>query len=239
MKKYFFLILVVFLAACKQQPAETVAIPEQETSPETDASDFVNVADIVPDVILEIRYYSTYNFVGQRIDGYDAPVALLTKEAATALKKASDTLLTMGYRLKIFDAYRPQTAVNHFIRWAEDVSDTAMKRYFYPDVDKSRLFELEFIAARSGHSRGSTIDLTLFDMNTEREVDMGGTFDWFGEKSYPNYSGITEEQFKMRQLLRNVMIGAGFKPYESEWWHFTLKNEPYPDTYFDFPVHNL
>ena len=233
MKKFFFPFLVVLFIACEHHAPSA---PKTEITPEMDNSDFVNVADIVPDVIFEIRYYSTYNFVGSRVDGYEAPVALLTKEAATALKKASDTLLSMGYRLKVFDAYRPQTAVNHFIRWAEDLGDTSMKRYFYPDVEKSKLFELDFICVRSGHSRGSTIDLTLFDMNTEREVDMGGTFDWFGEQSHPDYANLTEEQIRMRQLLRDVMMEAGFKPFETEWWHFTLKDEPFPDTYFDFPV---
>ncbi len=219
----------------QQAPIQTDTV-SQAVAPEMDASDFVNIAEVVPDVILEIRYYSTYNFVGARIDGYEAPVALLTKEAAAALKKASDNLLAKGYRLKVFDAYRPQTAVNHFIRWAEDVADTTMRQYFYPNVDKSRLFDLGFICARSGHSRGSTIDLTLFDMATEREVDMGATFDWFGNESHPDYANLTQEQIRMRNLLRNAMLEAGFKPLSTEWWHFTLKNEPFPDTYFDFPV---
>lgn len=201
-----------------------------------DSSDFVSIGEAVPDVLLEIRYYSTYNFVGDRIDGYEAPVALISKEGAEALKKAADNLKEKGFRLKIFDAYRPQTAVNHFIRWAEDVDDIRMKQYFYPGVDKSLLFELEFICAKSSHSRGSTVDLTLFDMDTEREVDMGGTFDWFGEESYPDYEGITEEQKAHRAILRDAMIGAGFKPFDTEWWHFTLADEPFPDTYFDFPV---
>lgn len=245
MKKILLLLVIAFVfAGCKQKSVEPV--PQAENAPgevvvqrvttEVDSADFVNIADVVPDVILEIRYYGTYNFVGARIDGYEAPVALLTKEAAAALKKASDNLLAKGYRLKVFDAYRPQTAVNHFIRWAEDIGDTTMRRYFYPDVDKSRLFDLGFICAKSGHSRGSTIDLTLFDMSTEREVDMGGTFDWFGEESHPDYANLTENQLRMRQLLRDAMMEAGFKPMSTEWWHFTLKDEPYPDTYFDFPV---
>lgn len=229
MRKLVFIVLTaVALAACTTQ-----------TAPEMDSSDFVELAEAVPDAILEIRYYSTYNFVGDRIDGYEAPVALITKEAAEALKKAGDALLEEGYRLKIFDAYRPLTAVNHFIRWAEDVEDTRMKPLFYPDVDKSRLFELEFICARSSHSRGSTVDLTLFDMASGREVDMGGTFDWFGEKSYPDYEGVTGEQARMRNTLREAMMDAGFKPFTTEWWHFTLADEPFPDTYFDFPVNYL
>lgn len=215
----------------------------------------VILTDAVPDVILEIRYYSTYNFVGTRIDGYEQPVALVTNETALALKEVSDELIAQGYRLKIYDAYRPQVAVDHFIRWAEDISDTLMKPYFYPDLDKSVLFEQEYIMAMSGHTRGSTVDLTLFDMVTEKEVDMGGTFDWFGPESHPDFCGnpetgqytgdnsksptgrsITEEQFQNRMKLRRAMLRHGFKPLDSEWWHFTLKDEPYPETYFTHPV---
>lgn len=238
MKRIFLLLaFAALLTACTTHQQEQTELASTESvAPEMDASEFVNIADEIPDVIYEIRYYSTFNFVGERIDGYEAPIALLTKEATAALKKANETLLAKGYRLKIFDAYRPQTAVNHFIRWAENVEDTLMKQYFYPEVDKSRLFELDFICARSGHSRGSTVDLTLFDMNTQREVDMGGTFDWFGEKSHPDYENITAEQKELRNILRDAMIAAGFKPFDTEWWHFTLENEPFPDTYFDFPI---
>lgn len=201
-----------------------------------DSSDFVLLSDVVPDAIQEIRYYSTYNFVGDRIAGYEEPVALITKEAAAALKGASDELVAKGYRLKIYDAYRPQMAVTNFMNWALDPNDVRMKQYFYPELDKSVLFPQGYIAEHSGHSRGSTVDLTLFDMNTEKEVDMGGTFDYFGELSHPDYKGITEQQYANRMLLRDVMVRHGFKPLEEEWWHFTLKNEPYKDTYFTFPV---
>ena len=222
MKKIFIAIaLLVALVSCQSK------------------ADFVSIGEAVPDVILELSYYSTYNFVGDRIDGYEEPVALMTKEGAEALKKASDELVAKGYRLKIFDAYRPQTAVNHFIRWAEQVEDVRMKDYFYPDVDKSLLFDLGFICAKSSHSRGSTVDLTLFDMASGKDVDMGGTFDWFGDLSYPDYEGITEEQKANRKILSDAMIAAGFKPFDTEWWHFTLSDEPYPDTYFDFPVRGL
>ena len=200
---------------------------------------FVNITDVVPDAILEIRYFGTYNFVGTRIDGYLQPTALLTKEAAVALKDVSDEMIAKGYRLKIYDAYRPQCAVDHFVRWAADVPDTLMKRYFYPDLDKSVLFEQDYIMAKSGHTRGSTVDLTLFDMTTEKEVDMGGTFDWFGEESHPDYTAITEQQFTNRMLLRDAMLRHGFKPLESEWWHFTLDDEPFKDTYFNHPVTQL
>ena len=200
---------------------------------------FVNITDVVPDAILEIRYFGTYNFVGTRIDGYLQPTALLTKEAAAALKDVSDEMIAKGYRLKIYDAYRPQCAVDHFVRWAADVPDTLMKRYFYPDLDKSVLFEQDYIMAKSGHTRGSTVDLTLFDMITEKEVDMGGTFDWFGVESHPDYTAITEQQFTNRMLLRDAMLRHGFKPLESEWWHFTLADEPFKDTYFNHPVTQL
>ena len=219
--------------------------------PTDDCSQFVNLADAVPDAILEIRYYSTYNFVGARVDGYEEPVALLTRQAADSLRAVSDDLLKQGYRLKIFDAYRPQCAVDHFMRWAADVNDTLMKPYFYPKVPRNKLFELGYILEKSGHTRGSTVDLTLFDMATEKEVDMGGTFDWFGRESHPDYGGdpqtgkykgnapITAEQFHNRMILREAMMRHGFKPLDEEWWHFTLKNEPFPDTYFTFPVKKL
>ncbi len=221
-------------------------------------SAFVNITDVVPDVILEIRYYSTYNFVGKRVDGYIQPTALLTREAAAALKEVSDDVKAQGYRLKIYDAYRPQRAVDHFVRWAADIPDTLMKAYFYPDLDKSVLFDQEYIMAKSGHTRGSTVDITLFDMATEKELDMGGTFDWFGPESHPDFGGnpdtgkytgdcsaspagrtITEEQFANRMILRRAMLAHGFRALDSEWWHFTLKDEPFKDTYFDYPVRQL
>jgi len=216
-----------------------------------DYSQFVNLAEAIPDVILEIRYYGTYNFVGTRVDGYEEPIALLTRQAADSLRAVSEDLMKQGYRLKIYDTYRPQCAVDHFVRWAADVNDTLMKPYFYPEVPRDSLFELGYIAKRSGHTRGSTVDLTLFDMATEKEVDMGGTFDWFGLESHPDFGGdpvtgtykgdapITAEQFHNRMILREAMLRHGFKAIDEEWWHFTLKNEPFPDTYFTFPVKRL
>ena len=228
MMKKVFCVLALCLAVITAAYAENV-------NP-SDSSGFVYLAEAVPDAILEIRYYSTYNFVGERINGYERPVAMLTKEAAKALRKVSDELVNKGYRLKIYDAYRPQRAVTHFENWAKDLNDTRMKEYFYPELDKSVLFEQEYIMSKSGHSRGSTVDLTLFDMKTEKEADMGGTFDYFGLLSHPDYKQITEEQYNNRMLLREAMLNHGFKPLDTEWWHFTLKDEPYPDTYFDFPV---
>ena len=239
--------------SCSDDKKEAPAV-----SPTEDTSQFVTLTDAVPDAILEIRYYGTYNFVGQRIDGYEQPTALLTRQAAKALKTVSDNVMAQGYRLKIYDAYRPQRGVDHFVRWAANVEDTLMKPYFYPDLDKSVLFEQEYIMEKSGHTRGSTVDLTLFDMQTEKELDMGGTFDWFGPESHPDFCGnpetgeytgdnsksptgrsITEEQFRHRMILRKAMLEGGFKALDSEWWHFTLRDEPFPDTYFTFPVREL
>ena len=209
------------------------ALPKDEAAA---AADFVVVSQVIPDAILEIRYHSTFNFVGDRIDGYDEPCALLTREAALALKEASDDLMAQGYRIKIYDAYRPQDAVNHFVRWAKDLGDTRMKAYFYPEVDKSQLFSSGYIAKRSGHSRGSTVDITLFDLSTGKDADMGGTFDYFGDASHYEYKKLTPEQKNNRLILRKAMTAHGFKPISTEWWHFTLIDEPYPDTYFNFPV---
>jgi D-alanyl-D-alanine dipeptidase len=200
-------------------------------------SSFVLLADVCPDIIQEIRYYTTYNFVGERIPGYERPVAYLTRQAADSLKLVCDDLKEQGYRLKVFDAYRPQMAVDFFVRWGSDLEDQRMKEYFYPDCPKSELFHRGYIAHKSGHTRGSTLDLTLFDMKTEREVDMGGTYDFLGETSHYNYSrGLTRDQINHRRILREAMMRHGFKPIAVEWWHFTLRNEPYPDHYFTFPI---
>lgn len=232
----FALILFVCIVGASFGANATSSADKEVIKFSNDSSDFVLLSDVVPDAILQIRYYSTYNFVGDRIDGYEQPTALLTKEAAAALKEVSDDLKEKGYRLKIYDAYRPQNAVNHFEKWAKDTGDTRMKDYFYPELDKSVLFDQGYIANHSGHSRGSTVDLTLFDMKTGKEVDMGGTFDYFGQRSHPDYKNITDEQYKNRMILREAMMNHGFKPLDEEWWHFTLKDEPYTDTYFTFPV---
>ena len=201
-----------------------------------DTSGFVLLSDFVPSIVQEIRYYSTYNFIGDRIDGYEQPCAIITKEAARALKAASNEMIVQGYRLKVFDAYRPATAVKHFVLWGIEDLDQRMKPFFYPDLEKSLLFKLGYIASQSSHSRGSTVDLTLLDMATGKEVDMGSPFDYFSEVSHPDYRGITDEQYANRMLLQNVMVKHGFVPIDCEWWHFTLENEPYPSTYFEFPV---
>ena len=203
------LVICSVIVSCKSKTKQT-------TKDIYDTSQFVTLTDAVPDAILEIRYFGTYNFVGARINGYLEPTALLTKKAADSLKAVSDDVIKQGYRLKIYDAYRPQRAVDHFVQWA--------KAYIYE---------------RSGHTRGSTVDLTLFDMAKEKEVDMGGTFDWFGHESHPDFGGnpetaeyskndsITSEQFQNRMILRAAMLRHGFKPLDTEWWHFTLKDEPF------------
>ena len=209
-----------------KQPSEMSANP----------SDFVLLSDYVPGIIQEIRYFSTYNFIGDRIDGYEEPCALLTKEAARALKAVANEMAVQGYRLKVFDAYRPACAVRHFMLWGIEDQDIRMKPYFYPDLQKQELFERGYIAKQSSHSRGSTVDLTLLDMHTGKELDMGSPFDMFGEISHPDCRKITEEQYANRMILRHAMMRQGFEPIDCEWWHFTLADEPYPDTYFEFPV---
>ena len=201
-----------------------------------DPSGFVLLADYVPHIVQEIRYYATYNFIGERIDGYEEPCALLTIEAARALKGAANELFVQGYRLKVFDAYRPATAVKQFILWGIEDTDVRMKPYFYPDLEKQELFAKGYIAKQSSHSRGSAIDLTLLDMRTGKEVDMGSPFDLFSEISHPDCRDITDEQYENRMLLQQAMVRNGFAPLDCEWWHFCLKDEPYPDTYFTFPV---
>lgn len=245
------LILATFIG-CKQHPeqlqTDTSNTCSQNTSPTLFKESFVVLTDVIPDAILEIRYHSTYNFIGTRIPGYDEPTALMTRQAADSLKAVSDDLLKMGYRIKIFDAYRPQCAVDYFMEWGKNLNDTLMRQYFYPEIDKATIIPQGFVAQKSSHTRGSTVDLTLFDMTTQKEVDMGCTFDYFGIASNPgiqpgqpigNYTPINEEQYKNRMILRNIMIAHGFEPYENEWWHFTLKNEPFPDTYFTFPVRTI
>ena len=201
-----------------------------------DPSGFVMLSDFVPGIIQEIRYYSTYNFVGERVDGYEDPVAILSVEAARALKGVAGEMNAQGYRLKVFDAYRPAGAVKHFVLWGIDDLDLRMKPYFYPDLEKQELFRLGYIASQSSHSRGSAVDLTLLDMRTGREVDMGSPFDMFSELSHPDSAAVTQAQHDNRMFLQKAMVRNGFKPIDCEWWHFSLANEPYPDTYFEFPV---
>lgn len=198
--------------------------------------EFVYVREMIPDVVLDMRYSGSKNFIGSPVEGYLKPVAILSKPAAAALYKVQQDLKNKGFCIKIFDAYRPQKAVDQFIAWARDVEDTVMKQEYYPKVDKKNLFNYGYISTRSGHSRGSTIDLTLTDANTGEELDMGSNYDFFGEISHHNTSAITPEQKQNRELLKRVMSKYGFHAYPQEWWHYSLRPEPYPETYFDFDV---
>lgn len=202
---------------------------------------FVDAATVVPGLEVEMRYAGAHNFVGAKITGYEKPVCLLTKEAASALSKAQIALASSGVGLKVFDCYRPARAVAHFVRWSRDLKDTKTKGDFYPDVDKRDLFRDGYISYRSGHSRGSTVDLTLVDIlpgpdGKLRERDMGTAFDFFSPFSAPSDRRVSEEARSNRRLLADAMRKAGFVSYGKEWWHFTLANEPFPQTYFDFVV---
>tara|TARA_R100000935_G_C2781632_1_gene141954 strand:- start:21 stop:695 length:675 start_codon:yes stop_codon:yes gene_type:complete len=223
MKTVFQILILLFL--CNVNAQENTLPPN-----------FVYVQDIIPDVVLEMRYAGDNNFIGMSINGYNKPVAILSRPAAIALAKVQKELMEKGYCLKIFDAYRPQRAVNHFISWAQNPGDTLKKAQFYPEVDKKDLFSLGYISTRSGHSRGSTLDLGIVDHKSGKEVDMGGAYDFFGERSHHNYSKITETQKMNRSILKNAMMKYGFQPYSQEWWHYTYQPEPYPNTYFDFVV---
>ena len=205
-------------------------------SPEMSPADsFVQLAEQAS-IQTEVRYFTADNFVGTRITGYEAPKIYITRPAHEALMGVVQDLESFGLGLKVFDAYRPQQAVDHFVRWAEDLADTRMKQRYYPRVDKANLFRDGYIAARSGHSRGSTVDLTLFDLASGDELDMGTPWDFFDLSSWGESDAVTSQQRANRALLRSVMTKHGFLPLPEEWWHFTLANEPFPDTYFDFPV---
>jgi D-alanyl-D-alanine dipeptidase len=197
---------------------------------------FVYAKDIIPDLDVELRYFTTNNFVGDTIDGYKTNKLILTKETAEKLKLVREELQEQNLCLKVYDGYRPQSAVNHFMRWARDLNDTINKQQFYPDVNKRNLFKAGYIASRSGHSRGSTLDLTITNGETGEPIDMGSPYDFFGEQSWVNYKVITEKQKENRQLLQTVMLKHNFRNYPKEWWHFTLRWEPFPKTYFDFEV---
>ena len=197
---------------------------------------FVYVKEIIPDLDVELRYFSTHNFVGDTIEGYKANTLIVTTQTAKALKKVQDELQHYNLCLKVYDGYRPQRAVNQCIRWAKALNDTINKQEFYPMVEKQHLFRDGYIASKSGHSRGSTLDLTIIDGNTNEPLDMGSPYDFFGEPSWVDYQNITDNQKQNRQLLQKVMLKYGFRNYPQEWWHFTLNGEPFPDTYFDFLV---
>ncbi|MDC2961213.1 M15 family metallopeptidase [Streptomyces gilvifuscus] len=250
--------LVTALAAVLAVTAGS-ATARAETGPRA-PKDFVALRTVDPTILQEMRYFTPHNFVGERIDGYDQPICILTRQAAEALHKAQLKLLRRGYTLKVYDCYRPQRAVNHFVRWAEDLDDQAMKGEFYPNVDKTRLFEDGYIAEKSGHSRGSTMDLTIVRLPArptrpyhpgeplvpcyapkderfpDNSVDMGTGFDCFDTLAHTLDPRVQGVQRANRLLLKSTLEGLGFVNLAEEWWHYTYKPEPYPDTYFDFPV---
>lgn len=197
---------------------------------------FVYLREVVPNIAEELRYHSGDNFIGERIPGYEGSHVILTLEAAMALQKVQQDLSYSGLALKVFDGYRPQRAVDFFGKWAADHSDTRRKQDYYPHLDKHELFPLGYLVKQSSHSRGSTVDLTVIDALSGREVDMGTPFDYFDPLSWPSSLNVTPEQRASRLLLRLAMCSRGFVPVEEEWWHFTLENEPYPHQYFDFVI---
>ncbi|WP_426478134.1 M15 family metallopeptidase [Chryseobacterium sp. CBSDS_008] len=197
---------------------------------------FVYVQDYIPDMIVDLRYFGPHNFTGRPVNGYERPVLIMSYQAVQALTKVQTQLKSQGLGLKAFDAYRPQRAVDSFEIWAKDISDTIAKSEFYPHVKKNDLFRLNYLASKSGHTRGSTIDVTLINLETKEELDMGSPFDFFGEISHQHTLLINEKQKANREILKQIMLENNFKEYNEEWWHFTLVNEPFPDTYFDFII---
>ena len=222
-----FVILTFLMTLCLQtSPAMAANLP----------SGFVYVREIIPAISVDLRYSGNNNFVGARIDGYAGSDAILTERAARALAKVQSELAIRSLGLRIFDAYRPKRGVRHFFRWASDPRDKRTQPDYYPGLEKRDLFREGYIARRSSHTRGSTVDLTLIDLHTGAELDMGSPFDFFGPVSWTDWGRITPQQKANRHLLRQMMMKHGFRPYRMEWWHFTLRNEPFPRTYFDFEV---
>lgn len=197
---------------------------------------FVYVSEIIPNIKQDLRYFGKNNFVGRPITGYKKPVCILTSAATHALLQIQTALNKQNLGLLVYDCYRPQMAVNDFIIWSQNIEDQTTKNLFYPHIDKRELFKRNYIARRSGHTRGSTVDLTIVDLKNNQVLDMGTPFDYLDPLSHPGNRDITEEQFKNRMLLQSFMIKFGFRPIKTEWWHFTLKNEPYKNTYFNFFV---
>jgi D-alanyl-D-alanine dipeptidase len=237
-----------------------VAVPGSASAQTAPPGAFVSLADVDPSIVIEMRYRTAHNFVGRRIPGYREDVCILTRQAADALRRVQASVRARGYTLKVYDCYRPQRAVDAFVRWGRDLSDQRMKREFYPRVRKSRVFEEGYIATKSGHSRGSTVDLTLVKTPPRRQetyrrgdrlrdcaaprarrfrdnsIDMGTGYDCFDPKSHPFSRAFRGKIRRNRMALRRPMLAAGFQGLETEWWHFTLREEPFPETFFDFPV---
>ena len=196
---------------------------------------FVYLSDINSSIIVDLKYYSSNNFTGKFVEGYNSNKAILTKEAAVALSNAQDDLNKIGYSLILYDAYRPQSAVDFFVKWSSNINDTIYKNTYYPNIKKSELFKLGYIAYKSGHSRGSTVDVSLVEIESKKEIDMGTIFDYFGVESHTFFNNLSKKQKLNRLILYEAMSNNGFKNYSKEWWHFTLENEPF-QKYFDFPI---
>ena len=222
MKRFLYVFLICCVWSC--------------TSQNKPPKGFDYVHNTIPDIQLELRYFGNDNFIGKPIDGYDKNVSIMSVEAIRSLKLVQGDLKQYNLSIKIFDGYRPQRAVNHFVRWAKQLSDTINKRKFYPKVQKQYLFQEGYISSKSGHSRGSTLDMTLVDITSGEELDMGSPWDFFGPESWIDNLELTYQQRANRMLLQTIMRKHGFKYYTKEWWHFTLVNEPFPETYFDFPI---
>ena len=196
---------------------------------------FVFLDEAVPGSLSDAKYAGCDNFVGAPVDGYRVPRVAGSKELAEALTVVAERARAMGYRLLFWDAYRPQRAVGHFIRWSNAPEDGKTKAAHYPNIDRAQLIPLGYVAAKSGHSRGGTIDLTLTDLDG-KPLDMGGDFDLMDERSHHGSPLVSATQTANREILRALMTGGGFTDYENEWWHYRLAHEPYPETYFDFPI---
>jgi len=227
-KKFIKLSVVLLFLSFTTETSRNPAPPLRE--------DFVLVTDVIPSIKVDLRYYGSNNFVGRPLPGYNQPKCYLTKDAAAALKRVQDGFERLGFGLLVYDAYRPQIATDYLVQWAKDEADTLMKETYYPSIDKKDLFNLGYISEKSGHSRGSTVDLTIVSLTTGKVLNMGSSYDLFDEKSAINYEFVTKNQKALRLLLKRRMEAEGFKGYDNEWWHFTLENEPYPKTYFAFPI---
>lgn len=233
MKAQLIIALSLFLSCqVNAQDAGSAETLDVQTRPDA----FVALRSLIPNLVVELRYLGSNNFLGRPVEGYQDNVVYMTEPAARALKAVQDHLAAQGLGLKVFDAYRPQRAVNDFVQWAADSKDMLMKQQYYPSLNKDELFPQGYIAERSGHSRGSTVDLTLVRLADSQEVDMGSPYDFFDPVSWPSDTSITAQQQANRLILREAMLANGFRPLDTEWWHFTLEGEPYTDVYFDFPV---
>ena len=228
------LAVLAVVAACTSASPTAPAEPAGVIARDLYAFDDAGAA--IPGLVVEMRYFGAENFVGRPIAGYEAPICLLTREAVKSLAAVQERLNGLGLGLKVFDCYRPKRAVDDFAAWARRPTDQVRKADYYPNVDKSKLFDLGYIAERSGHSRGSTLDVTMINLRSGAEVDMGSPYDLFDPISWPASTAVSKATQANRMLLQDTMIKAGFRPLKEEWWHFTLNDEPYPETYFDFVV---